>query len=354
MMGNLTIFKKNKDNMEQNILHRDKCLIIAEAGVNHNGRLDLALKLCDSAKEAGADVVKFQTWKTEKIITTKVSQADYQTKNTGIEESQFDMLKKLELSYEDMKKVKQHCDEIGIVFASTSDEEESLNFLIDECHIPFIKIGSGDIMNIKYLRYMGAKKMPVLLSTGMSTLSDVDLSINALREGGAEDITLLHCTTNYPCPYDEVNLRAMLTLRDAFHLPVGYSDHTEGTEVSVAAVALGAKVIEKHFTLDKNMEGPDHKASTEPAEFKKMVDEIRAVERALGDGVKKPTKSENNISTVVKKRIVADRDIKKGETFSGENLTVKRNDTGLPASEWDLVIGRKADRDIAEDEGIEI
>lgn len=340
--------------MEEKILQRERCLIIAEAGVNHNGRLDIALKLCDSAKEAGADVVKFQTWKTEKIITKEVNQADYQTKNTGKSESQFDMLKRLELSYEDMKRVKEHCDEIGIIFASTADEEESLDFLIDECHIPFIKIGSGDMMNIKYLRYMGSKHLPVILSTGMSTLSDVDISINALREGGAEDITLLHCTTNYPCPYEEVNLRAMLTLHEAFHLPVGYSDHTNGTEISVAAVALGARVIEKHFTLDKNMDGPDHMASTEPSEFRKMVDEIRDVERALGNGVKRPTKSENNISTVVKKRIVAARDIACGEQFSGENLTVKRSEKGLPASDWDRVIGRRAQSDLRADQGIEL
>ena len=209
-------------------------------------------------------------------------------------------------------------------------------------------------MNIKYLRYMGSKHLPVILSTGMSTLSDVDISINALREGGAEDITLLHCTTNYPCPYEEVNLRAMITLHEAFHLPVGYSDHTNGTEISVAAVALGAKVIEKHFTLDKNMEGPDHMASTEPSEFRKMVDEIRDVERALGNGVKRPTKSENNISAVVKKRIVAARDIKCGELFSDENLTVKRSEKGLPASDWDRVIGRRAEFDIKIDNGVEI
>lgn len=241
-------------------IKNEKCLIIAEAGVNHNGELDLALKLCDAAKEAGADVVKFQTWKTEKIITQNVSQAEYQVTNTGIEETQYEMLKKLELSYDDFRKIKKHCDEIGILFSSTADEEESLDFLI-ELGIPFIKIGSGDIGNIPYLRYIGRKKMPIILSTGMSSLADVDSSINALREGGATDISILHCTTNYPCPYEDVNLRAMLTLQDAFHLPVGYSDHTMGKDVAISAVTLGASIIEKHFTLDCHMEGPDHAAS---------------------------------------------------------------------------------------------
>ena len=251
-------------------MNNERCLIIAEAGVNHNGQLDLALQLCDEAKKAGADVVKFQTWKTENLITRNVAQAEYQTQNTGREESQFDMLKKLELSYDDFRIIKKHCDETGILFSSTADEPESLDFLL-ELGIPFIKVGSGDIGNISYLRYIGSKKKPVILSTGMSTLGDVELSINALRDGGAEDITVLHCTTNYPCPYDNVNLKAMLTLRDAFHLPVGYSDHTVGRDVAVGAVALGAVVVEKHFTLDTGMEGPDHAASTNPKDFSDMV-----------------------------------------------------------------------------------
>ena len=269
----------------------EKCLIIAEAGVNHNGRLDLALKLCDAAKEAGADVVKFQTWKTENLITKNVDQAEYQIQNTGKQESQFDMLKKLELPYDAFKAIKKHCDEIGIIFASTADEPESLDFLVSE-GIPFIKVGSGDIGNVSFLRYIGSKGLPVILSTGMSSISDVDISINALKDGGATDITVLHCTTNYPCPYEDVNLKAMLTLRDAFHLPVGYSDHTIGREVSISAVALGASVIEKHFTLDCNMEGPDHAASTEPEEFAALVKAIRNVENCLGTGIKEPTKSE--------------------------------------------------------------
>ncbi len=329
----------------------EKSLIIAEAGVNHNGNLDLALKLCDAAKESGADVVKFQTWITDKIITHDVDQAEYQTKNTGVRESQFSMLKRLELPFEEFRKIKQHCDDIGILFASTADDEESLDFLID-IGIPFIKIGSGDIGNVSFLRYIGGKKVPTLLSTGMSTLADVDISVTALKEGGASDITLIHCTTNYPCPYEEVNLQAMTTLRDAFHLPVGYSDHTIGTEVAVAAVALGASVIEKHFTLDRNMEGPDHLASTEPEEFKLLVQRIRNIEMALGDGIKKPVQSEKEIRNVITKRIVASRNINRGEQFSSDMLNIKRSSKGEPACKWDDVIGREAFKDYEYDEGI--
>lgn len=332
-------------------ISKEKCLIIAEAGVNHNGRLDLALELCDAAKKTGADVVKFQTWKTEKIITQNVSQAEYQVANTGIEETQYEMLKKLELTYDDFKKIKVHCDEIGILFSSTADDEESLDFLI-ELGIPFIKIGSGDIGNIPYLRYIGSKTMPIVLSTGMSSLADVDNSINALREGGATDISILHCTTNYPCPYEDVNLRAMLTLKEAFHLPVGYSDHTMGKDVAISAVTLGANIIEKHFTLDCSMEGPDHAASTEPTEFAELVKSIRRVESFLGDGIKRATIAEKEISKVVTKRIVASKVIECGEVFSENNLCVKRNDVGMKASQWDFVINRVANKKYVVDEGI--
>lgn len=329
----------------------DKCMIIAEAGVNHNGNLDLALKLCDAAKNTGADVVKFQTWITDRIITKTVEQADYQKKNMGVNESQYDMLKKLELPFEDFRIIKKHCDEIGILFASTADEEESLDFLID-LGIPFIKIGSGDIGNVSFLRYIGGKKLPVILSTGMSGLGDVELSIQSLRNGGAQDISLLHCTTNYPCSYEEVNLRAMMTLRDAFHLPVGYSDHTIGTEVAVGAVALGAKVIEKHFTLDRSMEGPDHLASTEPEDFRRLVNQVRNIEVALGNAIKKPSKSEASIRQVITKRIVASRPIGSGEVFSAENLCIKRSEDGEEAKYWDEIVGGIAQRSYQTDEGI--
>ena len=331
----------------------DKCLIIAEAGVNHNGDLNTALKLCDAAKEAGADVVKFQTWKTEAIITKTVAQAEYQQENTGVQESQFDMLKRLELSYDDFRKIKEHCDSIGIQFASTADEAESLDFLIS-IGIPFIKIGSGEIGNVSYLRYMGSKKMPLILSTGMSSIADIDISIQALREGGATDITLLHCTTSYPCVFENVNLNAMNTIRDAFKLPVGYSDHTLGSTVAIAAVAMGARVVEKHFTLDKNMEGPDHKASSTPDEFKEYVKAIRDIELAMGSGKKVPTKVEKEISKVVLKRIVAKKEIKEGQIITEEDICVKRNDIGLPCNKWDIIVGTKARKNYSVDEGIEI
>lgn len=331
----------------------NKCLIIAEAGVNHNGDVNIAYKLCKAAKDAGADIVKFQTWKTENIITQNVAQAEYQKENTGKAESQFDMLKKLELTQDEFVSVKEYCDSIGIIFASTADDSESLDFLI-ELGIPFIKIGSGEIGNVSYLRYMGNKKMPVILSTGMSSLEDIDISLRALREGGTTDITLLHCTTSYPCAFKNVNLNAMNTIGDAFKLPVGYSDHTLGNTVSIAAVALGATVIEKHFTLDKNMEGPDHLASSTPEEFASLVKEIRNIEKSMGDGKKEATNVEKEISKVVLKRIVAKTKIEEGQIITENNICVKRNDTGLLCNKWDIVIGTKARKNYDVDEGIEL
>lgn len=242
--------------------------IIAEAGVNHNGRLDLALQLCNAAKDAGADAVKFQTWKTEKIVTRNAELAVYQENNISDKtKSQFKMLKELELSYDNFEVVKNHCDEIGIQFLSTPDEIDSLDFLCN-FNLPFIKLGSGDVTNIPFLRLVGSRHIDVVLSTGMSYLGDVEIAYRTLIEAGAKSVSLLHCTTNYPCPMHEVNLRAIQTLKDAFHCSVGYSDHTMGVEVPVAAVAMGAEIIEKHFTLDKEMDGPDHKASLNPEELK--------------------------------------------------------------------------------------
>lgn len=327
--------------------------IIAEAGVNHNGDIDLAKKLCLAAKEAGADAVKFQTWQTDKIITQKVAQADYQIKNTGYNESQYDMLKRLELSYDEFREIKRYCDDIKIQFCSTADEYDSLDFLVS-LGIPFIKVGSGEIGNVSYLRKIGSKAMPVILSTGMSTLGDIEQSLDALRIGGAQNITLLHCTTNYPCAYENVNLLAIDTLKNAFHLPVGYSDHTVGTEVAVAAVARGVAVIEKHFTLDKNMEGPDHLASTEPEEFKRMVEEIRHIEKALGDGIKRPGIRETKIAEVVLKRIVAKRRINCGKIITADDICVKRNNCGLSAKYWDLILGMTAKKDYLPDDAIEL
>ena len=329
--------------------------IIAEAGVNHNGHLDLALKLCDAAKEAGVDCVKFQTWKTDKIVTRKAEKATYQSENThDAEESQFDMLKKLELSYEDFRIVQEHCKQIGIDFLSTPDEEYSLAFLMNELNLPLIKIGSGEVTNIPYLRQMASYGKPIILSTGMATLAQVATAYDTLLAAGAPSVAVLHCTTNYPCPKDEVNLRAIQTMKDAFKCKVGYSDHTMGTEIPIAAVAMGAEIIEKHFTLDRNMEGPDHKASLEPQELKYMVDCIRNIEVALGDGIKKPNASEVEISKVVLKSIVAKVPVKKGDTLTSDNITIKRAGSGIPAAHWDMIVGTKALHDFDIDEPIRI
>lgn len=329
--------------------------IIAEAGVNHNGQLDLALKLCDAAREAGVDCVKFQTWQTEKIVTHKAVKATYQSENThDAEESQFDMLKKLELSYEDFRIVQEHCKQIGIDFLSTPDEEYSLAFLMNELNLPLIKIGSGEVTNIPYLRQMASYGKPIILSTGMATLAQVATAYDTLQAAGASSVALLHCTTNYPCPKNEVNLRAMQTMKEAFKCKVGYSDHTMGTEIPIAAVAMGAEIIEKHFTLDRNMEGPDHKASLEPNELKYMVDCIRNIEVALGDGIKRPNASEVEISKVVLKSIVAKEPVKKGEMLSDANITIKRAGSGIPAAHWDMIVGTKALHDFDIDEPIRI
>lgn len=330
----------------------NKVYIIAEAGVNHNGSLQLAYELCDKAKDSGVDAVKFQTWVTERIICKDTKMADYQKENLGVDDSQFDMLKKLELTYEDFAKIKEYCDRIGIEFLSTGDTEDDINYLVG-IGMDKIKLGSGDVTNIPFLRFIGGLKLPVIISTGMCNLSDVAIAYDVLREAGAEDITVLHCTTNYPCPMDEVNLAAMNTIKEAFKCKVGYSDHTMGVEVPIAAVALGAQIIEKHFTLDRNMDGPDHKASLEPAELKDMVHKIRNIEKALGDGVKRPNASERTICKVVLKSIVANQKIAKGEVLSAEKLTVKRADRGISAQNWDFIVGRTATRDYEIDEPIE-
>ena len=331
----------------------NKTFIIAEAGVNHNGRLDLAFRLCDAAKAAGADAVKFQTWVTEKIVTADTAMAAYQQRNLASKESQFRMLKALELSYAQFAEIKRYCDALGITFLSTGDNPEDIDFRLG-LGMPCIKLGSGDITNIPLLRHVGRCARPVLLSTGMSDLEQVRKAYSTLREAGATDITVLHCTTNYPCPPEEVNLKAMQTLSRELGCPVGYSDHTLGTEVPVAAVAMGACVIEKHLTLDHTMEGPDHPASMEPADFAEMVRQIRRIEAALGDGIKRPNASEQAIAASVLKRIVAARDIRAGEVLTEEMLAVKRSPAGLSAGQWDEVCGTRAIRDFHQDEAIEI
>lgn len=330
-----------------------KVYIIAEAGVNHNGDVKLAYQLCDAAKEAGVDAIKFQTWKTEKIVTKEAALAEYQKNNCPEQESQFDMLKRLELSYVEFEQLKAYCDKIGIQFLSTPDTVEDMDFLLG-LGMPLLKIGSGDVTNIPFLREIGKRNVKVVISTGMCTLSDVDIAYRELKNAGAEEVTLLHCTTNYPCPYDEVNLNAMLTMRDTLHCAVGYSDHTMGIEVPIAAVALGAEVIEKHFTLDREMEGPDHKASLEPYELKQMVLSIRNIENALGDGIKRPNDSEVKNAEVVFKRIVAGKDIKEGEILDESNLSLLRSSVGIPAKYWDSVIGKAAEREYKQFEPIDL
>mgnify|MGYP000041326033 CR=1 FL=1 len=320
--------------------------IIAEAGVNHNGDINLAYKMIDAAKEAGVDCIKFQTFKTEKIIMEDAKKAEYQEENSIKNETQYEMVKKLELSYNEFKSLKEYCDRVGIIFLSTPDENESLDFLSDELNLDTIKIGSGEVTNYLFLEDVAKKNKKIILSTGMATLGEVEKAIEIIRKYNNQKLILLHCTTNYPCPMEEVNLRAMLTLKNAFNIEVGYSDHTLGIEVPIAAVALGAKVIEKHFTLDKNLEGPDHIASLEPNELKEMVLKIRNIEIALGDGIKKPNKSEEKIKKVVRRKIVTNNILKKGNIIKKENLILKRANEGIEAEFIDMVIGKKIKKDI--------
>ncbi|AKX93504.1 N-acetylneuraminate synthase [Moorella thermoacetica] len=325
----------------------NRVFIIAEAGVNHNGDLQLARKLVDAAVEAGADAVKFQTFKAEEVATPGAERAQYQKDNMpGKDESQLEMIKRLELSYAQFRELYAYCRQKGIIFLSSPFDQESIDFLA-ELGVPYFKIPSGEITNYPFLRRIGGKKRPVILSTGMATLGEVEGALRVLREAGASDITLLHCTTSYPAPPEEVNLRAMLTMKHAFALPVGYSDHTEGIAVPIAAAALGAEVIEKHLTVDRNLPGPDHRASLEPGEFKEMVVAIRQVEKSLGDGIKRPAPGELAVMPAARRSLVAARDIAAGEIITDSCLTAKRPGTGIPPNLWDVVVGRQARRDIA-------
>lgn len=328
--------------------HR-KVFIIAEAGDNHNGNFDLALQLVDKAVEAGADCVKFQTFITENVISKFAEKADYQKENTGTQESQYEMVKKLELSFEQFREIQAYCRKKGILFLSTPFDLDSIDFL-QEIEIPFWKIPSGEITNLPYLEKIAETGKDIILSTGMSTMEEIGDAVSVLRKKGAGEITLLHCNTEYPTPFADVNLRAMKTMADTFGVSVGYSDHTVGIEIPVAAAAMGAAVIEKHFTLDKNMEGPDHKASLEPEELKQMVSSIRHIEQALGDGIKQPSSSEKKNIDIARKSIVARRDIKKGEVFTEENLYIKRPGNGISPMRWYELIGKRAVRDFKEDE----
>ena len=326
--------------------------IIAEAGVNHNGSFELACKLVDAAKAAGADCVKFQTFKAKNLVSKNAAKADYQKETTG-DGSQEDMLKKLELSYDEFIELKKYCDRVGISFLSTPFDFESIDFL-NSIDMPFWKIPSGEVTNYPYLVALAKTKKPVIMSTGMCSMDEIRAAIKVLKDNGSDDIKLLHCNTEYPTPFEDVNLAAMQSMRDAFGLEVGYSDHTKGIEVPIAAVAMGATIIEKHFTLDRNMEGPDHKASLEPDELEEMVSSIRHIEDALGSGNKVPSPSETNNKAVARKSIVAKCRIKAGDILSEDNITVKRPGTGISPMKWPEIIGTKAIRDFDEDEIIEI
>lgn len=354
--------------------------MIAEAGVNHCGSVEIGMQLIDAAVAAGADIVKFQSFNPSAVISSRAPKAEYQIRTTGDDETQLQMVEKLKLSDQDQQKLLSHCKKRGIHFLSSPFDVPSVEFLIDKLQVDAIKIPSGEITNALLLVAASRRKRPIYMSTGMSTLSDVEQALAMLAFGytvdseeipsisdayaalrtpqgiGAlrENVTLLHCTTEYPTPCNQVNLRAMASLRASFRLPVGLSDHTNGINIAVAAVALGATVIEKHITLDRNMEGPDHAASLEPQEFKALVDAIREVEQALGDGVKHPQPSELKNMAVARKSIVAARDITRGERYSPRNLTVKRPGTGVSPMRWYEALQREAPRDFQKDELIEL
>jgi N,N'-diacetyllegionaminate synthase len=331
-----------------------KTLIVAEAGVNHNGDPDLARRLIDVAAHAGADVVKFQTFTADRLATRAAPKAAYQSETTGNAETQHAMLRRLELSDEMHRELIAHCQARNIEFLSTGFDIESVDLLAALGQRQF-KIPSGEITNLPYLRHIGQLRKSVILSTGMATLAEVQTAVEVLERAGTprSDMTVLHCTTEYPAPIAEVNLRAMLTLQAACGVKVGYSDHTPGIEVAIAAVAMGATLIEKHFTLDRSLPGPDHKASLEPSELAAMVTAIRNIESALGDGVKRVTPSEAKNQPIARKSLVARRAIRAGEPFSAENLTAKRPGTGVSPMRWDDIVGRRAPRDFAVDEQIE-
>jgi N,N'-diacetyllegionaminate synthase len=329
----------------------NQTFIIAEAGVNHNGSLDLAKKLIDVAAKAKADAVKFQTFKAEHLVSKNAEKADYQKQTTGKEESQFEMIKKLELDIDTHKKLMVYCKEKNIMFLSTPFDHDSIE-LLNDLGLEIFKIPSGEITNLPYLRHIGRLNKKVILSTGMSDIGEIEDALDILVDAGTckDNITVLHANTEYPTPLEDVNLRAMVTIGKTFNVSYGYSDHTLGIEVDIAAVAMGATCIEKHFTLDKNMDGPDHKVSLEPDELKAMVQAIRNIEQALGNGIKKSSQSESKNRSIVRKSIVSNKAIKKGETLNEENLTVKRPGNGISPMRWDDIIGTIALQDYEKDE----
>jgi len=331
-----------------------KTFIIAEAGVNHNGSLEMALQLIDVAVAAGADAVKFQTFKAEKIIAVSAPKAGYQKETTGSDESQLEMVKKLELDETAHTRLYQYCQHKGIQFLSTPFDLESID-LLSRLGLEIFKIPSGEITNLPYLRKLGALKKRLILSTGMADLGEIEDALDVLTESGTslENITVLHCNTEYPTQFEDVNLRAMLTIQNAFSgISVGYSDHTLGIEVPIAAVAMGARVIEKHFTLDRNLPGPDHRVSLEPPELSAMISGIRNIEKALGNGIKRPSPSEVKNKPIARKSLVATESIKTGELFSADSITAKRPGAGISPMRWDEVLGQVAQKDYEKDEPI--
>lgn len=325
--------------------------IIAEAGVNHNGDINLAYKLIDEAIEAKVDAIKFQTFIAEKCVSKFAEKAQYQKENTVKKESQLEMIKKLELKFSDFEKLNKYCKDKGIMFLSTPFDAESIDFLY-KMNMPIFKIPSGEITNLPYLIKVAKTNKKVIISTGMCNMKEIEFAINVLRNNGTEEISVLHCNTEYPTPMKDVNLRAMQTIKDKFNVEVGYSDHTLGTEVPIAAVALGATIIEKHFTLDKAMEGPDHKASLNPEELKAMVMQIRNIEKALGRSMKEPSESEEKNIKIARKSIVAKTYIKKGDLLTEDNLDIKRPGDGISPVKWYDVLGKRAIKDFVEDEQI--
>ncbi len=324
----------------------DRVLIIAEAGVNHNGSIQLAKKLIDKAVFSGADAVKFQTFKAKNVLSKNAPKADYQKQTTNLRESQFDMIKRLELDERAHQELIAYCKKANIMFLSTPFDLDSVD-LLNELGLQIFKIPSGEITNLPYLRRIGSLCKEVILSTGMSDLEEIGEAIKILTNAGTlkENITVLHANTMYPTPMEDVNLRAILTIQNKFDVAVGYSDHTLGIEVDIAAVAMGATVIEKHFTIDKTMDGPDHKSSIDPEELKAMVSSIRNIEKALGSSIKKPSKSEKPNISMARKSIVARKSIKKGELFTEKNITIKRPGIGISPMKWDTILGKVAERD---------
>jgi len=316
--------------------------IIAEGGVNHNGDVQLAMRMIEEAKRIGADAIKFQTWITDRVYSKRDSiKPEYQKQRTDPAESEYDTIKKLELSFSEFHQLKDHADKVGIDFLSTPDEQESADFLIYDLHLPLLKVGSQDVDNLPFLTFLGRKRLPVILSTGTATMAEVARAVETLQSSGCVDLVLMHCTSCYPAPLESVNLRAMVTLRDGFHLPVGYSDHTVGREVACAAVALGACILEKHFTLSRRLPGPDQQASMDPGEFKEYIDTARTIQKALGDGIKRPCPEEMPNRLAMRRYLVAAKDLPAGHRVEAEDVILKKVAFGLGPAYFDLVVGSR-------------